>query len=290
LSQRSKADFLLVVTTFIWGSTFVIVKGALQDASPFPFLAIRFILAGVLMWLVMGRDRLDRQALLPSLVLGVFLFAGYAFQTWGLTSTTPSKSAFITGFSVILVPLISLFHGYRLRAANLGGAGLGLVGLYFLVLPPSGLSAVNRGDLLTMFGAISFAVHIVLVGGYTRRFSFQHLAPGQILVVGIVATLAVPIGPAWVVHWTSRLIFALAVTAIFATGFAFGIQVWAQQYTPPAHTALIFALEPVFAALTSRLVTGEHLGGKVLVGSAFILAGMVVSEMWGGAAPAPVEG
>jgi drug/metabolite transporter (DMT)-like permease len=289
LSQRSKADFLLVVTTFIWGSTFVIVKGALQDASPFPFLAIRFILAGVLMWLVMGRGRLDRQALVPSLVLGVFLFAGYAFQTWGLTSTTPSKSAFITGFSVILVPLISLLHGYRLRAANLGGAGLGLLGLYFLVLP-SGLSAVNRGDLLTMFGAVSFAVHIVLVGGYTRRFSFQHLAPGQILVVGIVAALAVPVGPAWIVHWSGRLIFALAVTAIFATGFAFGIQVWAQQYTPPAHTALIFALEPVFAALTSRLVIGEHLGGKVLVGSAFILAGMVVSEVWGGAAPAPVEG
>jgi drug/metabolite transporter (DMT)-like permease len=289
LSQRSKADFLLVVTTFIWGSTFVIVKGALQDASPFPFLAIRFILAGVLMWLVMGRGRLDRQALVPSLVLGVFLFAGYAFQTWGLTSTTPSKSAFITGFSVILVPLISLLHGYRLRAANLGGAGLGLLGLYFLVLP-SGLSAVNRGDLLTMFGAVSFAVHIVLVGGYTRRFSFQDLAPGQILVVGIVAALAVPVGPAWIVHWSGRLIFALAVTAIFATGFAFGIQVWAQQYTPPAHTALIFALEPVFAALTSRLVIGEHLGGKVLVGSGFILAGMVVSEVWGGAAPAPVEG
>ena len=289
MSQRSKAEILLVVTTFIWGSTFVIVKGALLDASPFPFLAIRFILAGLLMWLVMGRGRLDRQALLPSLVLGILLFAGFAFQTWGLTSTTPSKSAFITGVSVILVPLISLFHGYRLRGANLGGAGLGLLGLYFLVLP-SGLGAVNRGDLLTLFGAISFAVHIMLVGAYTRRFSFQHLAPGQILVVGIVATLAVPIGPAWVVHWTGRLIFALAVTAIFATGFAFGVQVWAQQYTPPAHTALIFALEPVFAALTSRLVTGEHLGGKVLVGSALILAGMVISEMWGGAAPAPVEG
>ena len=289
MSQRSKAEILLVVTTFIWGSTFVIVKGALLDASPFPFLAIRFILAGLLMWLVMGRGRLDRQALLPSLVLGILLFAGFAFQTWGLTSTTPSKSAFITGVSVILVPLISLFHGYRLRGANLGGAGLGLLGLYFLVLP-SGLGAVNRGDLLTLFGAISFAVHIMLVGAYTRRFSFQHLAPGQILVVGIVATLAVPIGPAWVVHWTGRLIFALAGTAIFATGFAFGVQVWAQQYTPPAHTALIFALEPVFAALTSRLVTGEHLGGKVLVGSGLILAGMVISEMWGGAAPAPVEG
>ena len=194
MSQRTKAELLLVVTTFIWGSTFVIVKGALADASPFPFIAVRFILAGLLMFGVMARGRLPRQALLPSLLLGILLFTGFAFQTWGLVFTTPSKSAFITGFSVILVPLISLFHGYPMRAANAGGAGLGLLGLYFLVLP-SGIGAVNRGDLLTLFGAMAFAVHIVLVGTYTRRFSFLHLAPGQILVVGIIATLAVPFAP-----------------------------------------------------------------------------------------------
>jgi drug/metabolite transporter (DMT)-like permease len=289
LSQRTKAEILLVITTFIWGSTFVIVKGALADASPFPFLAVRFILAGLLMFWIMGRGRLPRPALLPSLLLGLFLFTGYAFQTWGLIFTTPSKAAFITGFSVILVPLISLFHGYSLRAANAGGAGLGLLGLYFLVLP-SGIATVNRGDLLTVAGAVAFAFHIVLVGNYTRRFSFLHLAPGQILVVGILATLAIPFAPSSTLHWTGRLVFAIAVTAVFATAFAFGTQVWAQQYTPPAHTALIFALEPVFAALTSRVVTKEHLGGKVLLGSALILAGMVISEVWGGAAPAPVEG
>jgi drug/metabolite transporter (DMT)-like permease len=289
LNQRTKAELLLVVTTFTWGSTFVVVKSALADASPFPFIAVRFILAGLLMLGVMARGRLPGKALLPSLLLGTLLFTGFAFQTWGLIFTTPSKSAFITGFSVILVPLISLFYGYPMRAANVSGAGLGLLGLYFLVLP-SGAGAVNRGDLLTLFGAMTFAVHIVLVGNYTRRFSFLHLAPGQILVVGIIATMAVPFGPSWTLHWTSRLVFAIAVTAIFATAFAFGTQVWAQQYTPPAHTALIFALEPVFAALTSRVVTKEHLGGKVLLGSALILAGMVVSEMWGGAPPAPVEG
>jgi drug/metabolite transporter (DMT)-like permease len=289
LSQRTKAEILLVVATFIWGSTFVIVKGALADASPFPFLAVRFILAGLLMFGVMARGRVPRQALLPSLFLGILLFTGYALQTWGLVFTTPSKSAFITGFSVILVPLISIFHGYPLRGANATGAGLGLLGLYFLVLP-SGIGAVNRGDLLTLFGAMAFAAHIVLVGNYTRRFSFLHLAPGQILVVGIIATLAVPVGPSWTLHWTGRLVFAIAATAIFATAFAFGAQMWAQQYTPPAHTALIFALEPVFAALTSRVVTKEHMGGKVLLGSALILAGMIISEMWGGATPAPVEG
>ena len=289
MSQRGKAELLLVSTTFIWGSTFVIVKGALADAAPFPFIAIRFALAGFLMWIFMARGRLDPKVLLPGVLLGTMLFAGYAFQTWGLVFTSPSKSAFITGFSVILVPLISIFHGYRLRVANALGAALGLLGLYFLVAP-SAVESVNRGDFLTLLGAIAFAVHIVLVGRYTRRFSFLHLAPVQILVVGIMATLAVPFSSSRTVHWTGSLVFAFVVTAVFATAFAFSTQVWAQQYTPPAHTALIFALEPVFAALTSHFVTKEHLGEKVLVGSALILAGMVASELWGGAPPAPVEG
>lgn len=243
------------------------------------------------MWLVMARGRLPRETLLPILLLGIFLFSGYAFQTWGLVTTTPSKSAFITGFSVILVPLISLLHGYRMRWANAGGASLGLLGLYFLVLP-SGVGSVNRGDVLTLFGATAFAVHIVLVGVYTRRHSFLHLAPGQILLVGIVATLAMPLGPpgSLAIHWTGRLVFAIGVTAIFATAFAFSSQIWAQQYTPPAHTALIFSLEPVFAAFASRIVNKEHLGGKILLGSALILVGMVISEVWGGTLPAPVEG
>lgn len=289
MSQRTKAELLLVVTTFVWGSTFVVVKAALADAAPFPFLALRFILAGVLMFGIMARWRLPRVTLLPSVMLGGFLFAGFACQTWGLLSTTPSKCAFITGFSVILVPVISMFCGYPLRAANAGGATLGLLGLYFLVMP-SGLGAVNRGDVLTLFGAVAFAMHIVLVGKYTRRFSFLHLAPAQVLSVAIIATLAIPLSSGWRVHWDARLVFAIAVTGIFATAFAFGTQVWAQQYTPPAHTALIFALEPIFAALTSRVVMNEHLGGRVLLGSVLIVAGMVVSELWGGAAPSPVEG
>jgi len=288
LTQRTKAEILLVITCFIWGSSFVIVKGALADASPFPYLAARFILAGLLMFGVMARGRLPRQAILPSLVLGALLFTGYAFQTWGLMSTTPSKSGFITGFSVILVPLIALSFGHPMRSANVGGAALGLLGLYFLILP-SGLGAVNHGDVLTLFGAMAFAVHIVVVGNYSRRFSFLHLAPGQIMVVAILATLAIPAAPSATLHWTARLVFAIVATAVFATAFAFGSQVWAQQYTPPSHTALIFALEPVFAALTSRVVTHEHLGGKVLLGSALILAGMIISEIWGGEPPSPVE-
>ncbi len=288
-SPRRKAEALLVAITFIWGSTFVIVKGALEDASPIPFLAIRFTLAGLLLFLVLRRGPFDRQALMPGLILGFFLFGGYLLQTWGLSYTTPSKCAFITGFSVILVPLFMLLRGAPMRASNFAGGLLGLSGIYFLVVP-SGFASVNRGDVLTLLGSCSFAIHIVLVGVYIRRFAFQHLVPVQILAVGLLALVALPFDRVRMLHWTTGLVGALIVTAVLATGFAFSVQNWAQQYTPPAHTALIFALEPVFAAFTSRWVLGEEISGKVFLGCALILAGMIISELWGGASPSPVEG
>jgi len=289
LTRRTKAEALLVLVALIWGATFVVVKEALAFASPLPFLAARFAIAGLLLLWLLGRKEMAREALLPAAFLGLFLFGGYAFQTWGLTYTTPSKSAFITGFGVILVPFMQVISGFRLRPATVIGAVLGLAGIYFLVLP-SGWGAVNRGDLLTLVGSISFAVHIVLVGTYTRRFSFRSLVPVQVMAVSVLAFAALPFDREASVQWTLGLVGALAVTALLATGFAFSIQNWAQQFTPPAHTALIFALEPVFAAITSRLVMGERLGGRVLLGSALILGGMVISELWGATAPSPVEG
>jgi drug/metabolite transporter (DMT)-like permease len=279
----------LASITAIWGFTFVIVKGALSDASPLPFLAVRFLLAGLLLLMVLGRGRVGTETILPGSIMGLFLFGGYVFQTWGLVYTTPSKSAFLTGFSVILVPLIMMVLGQKLGPATLLGAVLGLGGIYLLVAP-SGMSGVNRGDIFTLVGATSFALHIVLVGRYTKRFSFLHLVPVQILVVGLLASGALVIVPAQRLHFSSRFVVAILVTALLATGVAFSVQNWAQQYTPPAHTALIFALEPVFAAISSWLVLGEHFRGRTLAGAGLILAGMVVSEIWGARAASPVEG
>ena len=289
LSKRTKAEASLVVITAIWGGTFVVVKGALADASPLPFLSIRFLLAGFLLSAILARGRVDRATILPGSILGLFLFIGFLFQTWGLMYTTPSKSAFLTGLSVILVPMILLLDGSKIRAASMWGGVLGFLGIYFLVAP-SGMAAVNRGDLLTLVGASSFAVHLVLVGHYTKKFSFLHLVPEQILVVGLLSLMALPFWPDQSLRLTTRLMLAILVTAVLATGVAFSVQNWAQQYTPAAHTALIFALEPVFAALTSWLVIGERLGGKALLGAGLILAGMVISEIWGSPTPSPVEG
>jgi drug/metabolite transporter (DMT)-like permease len=273
----------------IWGFSFVVVKAALNDAAPLPWLVSRFGVAGLVLMGTLARGRIPRQALLPGLVLAVFLFGGFAFQTFGQKYTTPAKCAFITGFSVILVPLIMLFLGQRLRPANFAGAVLGLGGIYLLVLP-SRLQVINRGDIYTLWAAVCFAGHIVLVGLYSRRHSFRHLVPLQVLGVAPLALAAFPLDPDHHVHWTIRLVGAVLYTSLFATGFAISVQNWAQQYAPAGHTALIFALEPVFAALSSLLIRGERLGGKFLIGSVLILGGMLISELWGGPAPAPVEG
>lgn len=289
MSQRLKAELLLTLAALIWGATFVVVKDALAFATPSAFLAVRFTVAGILLFALISRKRLTAQVLGCGILLGIFLYGGYLFQTTGLLYTTPSKSAFITGFSVVMVPFLQVMHGFKIRTATVVGAVLGLAGIYLLVLP-RGLAAVNRGDVLTLVAACAFAVHIVLVGVYTRRHSFRQLVSIQILTVGLLAFSSWPLGMPFKISWTGELIAAIAVTAVFATSVAFSVQNWAQQFTPPSHTALIFALEPVSAAITSWVFLDERLGGRLFIGAALIFAGMVISELWGGQQPRPVEG
>lgn len=289
MTPRVKAEILLLVICIVWGASFVVVKGALADASPQVFLAIRFILAGLVCAVALRikpRD-LDRQMLGAGGILGLFLLGGYVLQVHGLLYTTPSKSAFITAFSVVLVPFLGALGGVRLRAANVAAAAAGITGLYVL-LAPSRLSAMNRGDLLTLAASISFGCYIVWVGRYAERFDFRQLVPIQILVVGLGSAIGLPLDAHPRLDWTPGFTMAIAITALLSTALAFSVQNWAQRYTPPAHTALILSLEPVFTLITSRWITGERLAGRMIAGSALMLTGVLISEVWGGR-PAPIE-
>lgn len=284
-SIRSKAEIFLLIITFFWGATFVVVKDALAAASPLPFIAARFVLAGLLLFLAFGRALPKREVLRPSIILGLLLFSGYVFQTWGQEYTTPSKCAFITAFGVVLVPLILAFKGSPMNAASGAGAALGIAGIYVLVAP-SGPGGINRGDLLTLGCAVAFAVYIVLLADYSQKHSSAELVPVQILLVGVLACIGLPIDREWRWHWSLGLALAIVLTAVFATAIAFAVQNWAQRYVPPAHTALIFALEPVFAVITSLAMGNERLNGRAVAGSAMVLAGLVVSGRWGSSSKA----
>jgi drug/metabolite transporter (DMT)-like permease len=286
VSRSLKAHLLLVLIALIWGATFVVIKDALKDATPLLFNAIRMALAFACLAAFYPRDfkRVTGTQLLTALPVGVFLFAGYAFQTTGLRLTTASKSAFITGLSVVLVPLfLFVLFKRKLSIWSVLGVAAAFCGLAMLALPAGqswrDLAQVNRGDWLTLACAISFAFHIIWIGRATERISFQSVAIVQTGVAAALMFASVPVFEHAYLALTPRVVLALIVTAVFATAVAFTVQSWAQQFTPPTHTALIFSLEPVFAAGTSYLVLQERLGTRTATGCALILAGVLISEL-----------
>ncbi len=286
-SRKWKADAALVGIAFIWGSTFVLVKSALDDASPLLFMAMRFglaaaILLGVARLSLSGRARPDRHALAASAVVGACMFGGYMFQTIGLRVTTPSRSAFITAFSVVLVPiLLALFFRRFPGWAAALGVSAAIAGLYLFTMPAAG-EPVNRGDMLTLACAVSFALHFIFVGYYTRTVPPITLAAGQVLVTFILAAASAPWAERAFVRFTPGLLVAIVVTAALATALAFFVQAWAQQYTSATHAALIISLEPVFAWLASWVALGERLSLRSAVGALLILAGIIIAEMSAG--------
>jgi drug/metabolite transporter (DMT)-like permease len=286
---RFRAELALAVCTLLWGSTFVVVKNSLDHASVFVFLALRFTLAGICMAAFRPQVFLvlQREEIFAGIRLGFFMFCGYAFQTAGLRYTSASNSGFITGSSVVLVPLIlALFWGKRVTWWVYAGTIAAAAGLYFLTVPVTGVAHLNRGDVLTFFAAMSYAVHIVLVGEYAREHSAAALSVLQVLACAALAWLTA--FAAHAIRWqpmrvesTAQLWIGVAVCAVFATALAFSLQLWAQQYTSPSHAAILFTLEPVFAVITSYFVLGERLGWRSIGGAALVLAGILAAELLG---------
>jgi len=284
MSRRGQAELALLANALIWGGTFTTVKSALADASPVLFVAVRFTLAAVVLMLIYHR-KLEWRVLLPGVAVGTLLFAGYAFQTIGLRFTTASKSAFITGLTIPMVPLLtSIVYRTKPRLAELGGVLCATLGMSLMTLPDMHLQNVNPGDLLTVFCAVAFAGHIVALGYFSnwaigKGYGFEALAVWQIASAAALATLSFR----WLdtPHWrmSPGLAVALAITGLLATALAFTVQAWAQRYTTATRTALIYSLEPVFAWAFSWLLSGEVLSGLATLGAVLILAGILLVEL-----------
>ena len=287
MSRKLKADLSLMFCSLIWGVTFVVVKTGLGLSSPFIFLAVRFTIAAALMALLHPKllARIHRDVFFPGLRLGFFMFSGYCFQTVGLQYTTATNSGFVTGSSVVLVPLLlGIFWGRTLTRWLYVGAFASLIGLYFLTVPSEGMRYLNRGDVLTFVGSGFYAVHIILVGEYSQEHSVSALSLNQ---VAGCAVMAWPLtGIAGAIHWKPLrfswgcpLFLAIVTCAVFATAIAFTLQLWAQQYTSPGHAAILFALEPVFAVITSYLFLHERLSARAWRGAGLVVAGILIAEL-----------
>ncbi len=292
LSPSTLAHLLLLGVVAVWGVTFVLVKDALNDASPLLFNLLRMTLASIALVIINHRHlrKITRQALLSGLIVGLFLAAGYQFQTAGLARTTAAKSAFITGLVVVFVPLFTIVpilrpaNAHAPRWTTAIGAILAFSGLLLLTTPAGAswqnlFSSIGLGDLLTLICAVAFAGHLLSLAHTSPKVPTPQLATLQICTAALIMAITLPLGGKPHLTITLRLLIALAITSLVATAAAFTIQSWAQQHLPPTHTALLLTLEPVFAYLTSIVFLHEHLGRRSLIGAALILAGIATTEL-----------
>ena len=298
--MKLRAYLLMLFVVAVWGSTFVLIKGALAHATPAAFNLARMTLAFAVM--AIGYHRywrgIRRWQMISGALAGLCLATGYQFQTLGLARTTPSKSAFITGLMVVLVPLLSAIPGLRPPGGHAPrwnaffGAALAFAGIILLTAPAASsggasgisaylpdLSSINTGDMLTFGCAVGFAFHCIVLGHISPRIAFQPLALLQVGFCALLMAVSLPFIEHPQVDWTPGLLAALAIAAVLATAAAFSIQSWAQSVLPSTHTALILTMEPVFAWITSFLFTGERLGIRPAAGAILILGGIAITEL-----------
>ena len=279
--RKLLAQLAMVVTTMIWGITFVMVKDALNDAPPYMFASLRFGVAFILGFIYVNKEikNITSNEMYGGLLCGFCLFMGYAFQNFGLMETSPSKSAFITSVSVILVPIILVL--FKLKKVNMRiwiAVILAIIGLYILLNPSGG--GINIGDILTFGCAVSFAVHVIFQDRYlSKGASISKLFLIQVMFVTLFSCLSVFIFEGIVINISERLVVAILVTGILATFVAIMLMVWSQTILGPNQTAVLLSLEPVFAALFSTVFAGEILGIYGWVGGMIVVLGVLSSEI-----------
>ena len=281
------ADLALLVLTIFWGTTFSLVKEALQASSVGVFLSLRFGLAALVLGVVsaLRRDRVGPGFARHGALLGLAMLSGFWLQTLGLRYTTPARSGFITGLSVLVVPFIARFFlGRRVRLASWAGVALAVVGLLMLTRPfgEAVTPATRLGDLLTLGCAVAFALQVVFTSEWSPRHPLAPFVTAQVgfTLAGALLSLlleAQRLAPASPVRFAG----VVAFTGLVMTAGAFFVMNWAQRHTTAVRAALVFSLEPVGAALFSAWYWREPFGPWDIAGGATIVLAVVLGEVGG---------
>jgi drug/metabolite transporter (DMT)-like permease len=277
---RWQVDLLLGLVTLIWGGTFLTVQSSVRLIGPFEFLLLRFGLAALALALLFPRRlvRLTRRDLAAGALVGCLLFAGYGAQTLALQLTSSSKTGFLTGLNVVIVPVLA-YVALRQRPGRraLAGVALATLGMALLSLNDALDWQVGPGEMLAVICAVCFAGHVVAISRFAPRADTVNLALVQIAVTAILSGVATPLHGEAFVAPPAAVWEAAAFLGIVATAFALLVMNGVQQFTSSAHAALIYALEPVFAGLFGYLA-GETLSAPAWLGCGLIFTGMIAAE------------
>ncbi|MBW2468048.1 MAG: DMT family transporter [Deltaproteobacteria bacterium] len=287
-----KSDALLLTTAIIWGFAFVAQRVGMDYVGPFTFNGIRFAIGSLsLMPLVIlshdeptsSRNILPpaslKTILLGGAALGLTLFSGASLQQIGLVYTTAGKAGFITGLYVIIVPILGLFWRQQPNIGTWIGAILAAIGLYFLSVTEQ--FTIASGDLLVLIGAFFWAAHVLIIGWLSPRINPIKLALSQYLACSILSLITAAVIEDVSMQSISQAAIPILYGGLLSVGIAYTLQVIAQRDAHPAHAAILLSMEAVFAAIGGWLILDEIISARGLFGCGLMLAGMLLSQLWG---------
>ncbi len=273
-------EAILILITMFWGGTFLAVQYAVTLSDPFFFVGLRFATAAIAVAIISLKTLpgLTMTELKAGLAIGVSIAMGYSLQTWGLQSIPSSKSAFITAMYVPLVPLLQWLCLRRMPGVmSCIGIVLAFIGLILLAGPDDNLLALGPGEMITLVGAVAIAAEIILISAWAGKVDVKRVTVVQLATASLMAFLSMlPAGES-----VPPLSSGLVIVALGLGIFSAIIQVtmnWAQRSVSPTRATVIYTGEPVWAGIFGRLA-GERLPLLALVGAAFIIAGVLVSEL-----------
>ncbi len=287
---------VLLFNTVIWGATFVIIKMALHDISPMMFVAIRFMLASLLLlpFMIKILRRSEKKVILSGALLGLMYFLGFATQTIGLNYTTATKSGFITGTFVLFTPVFQLlFERKKPSKGNLIGVVIVLIGLIMLSSKGNSILGIfheigqgfNLGDFFTILCAIFFAMYLVYLDITSRKYDYRPLVFMQVSITGISGIIFAfilsdsgfePVRFAL----NSNVVFALLYTSILATIVTTTLQTKYQKIITPTKAGIILSFEPIFSMILAFMVLGENISHFGFIGCILIFTGLLVTELF----------
>ncbi|MBW4828148.1 MAG: DMT family transporter [Clostridiaceae bacterium] len=273
------ADLSLLLVAIIWGSTFVVVKNALEHVTPMYMIAIRFGISSILMILVFFKrfKKTKWSDVKAGFTIGIFLFVAYMAQTIGLQYTTAGKQAFITGTNVVMVPFLYwAINKTRPDKYEIISAFLCFLGIGFLTFERN--LSMGLGDGLTLLCALFFASHIVSIGYFAEKHDPVLLTIYQFLLTAILSFISASIFEPKITGFTKEAIFPILYLAVFGTLVAYFIQNMAQKYTKSTHAAIILSMEAVFGSLFSVLILKEPFTLKFFIGCSAILISIITAE------------
>lgn len=293
--KRYLGESALLLNTLIWGGTFALIKNALSDISPLLFLGIRFFIAAILLYpfIHYTLKKMDKNTFIAGSVLGIFYFLGFATQTVGLNFTTATKSGFITGTFVVIIPILqTIIERKKPRWYNIVSIVFVMIGLVFLSSKGDNLfqfinelgSDFNIGDFLTLLCAILFAFQVVYVDVFTKKYDYMPMVFIQLVITGlggfIGSVILSSVGLEIIkFNLNTNVVFAIVYTSVFASIIATILQLKFQKVVTPTKAGIIYSFEPIMAAVLAFFILGEKISKFGLLGGVFILIGLLLSEI-----------